>query len=60
MIGPGGGKPRGRALALPMIVLSLPFWMGVLYQDIVPITEFVAVIILIRLIAVFIRWRFRR
>jgi hypothetical protein len=60
MIGPGGGKPRGRALALPMIVLTLPFWIGVLYQDIVPIAEFVAVIILIRLIAAFIRWRLRR
>lgn len=60
MPGPLGGKGRSKVVAIPMMVLTLPFLLGVLYQDIVPITEFVAVIILIRLIAAFIRWRFRR
>lgn len=60
MPGSLGGKGRSKVVTIPIVVLTLPFFLGVFYQDIVPITEFVAVIILIRLIAVFIRRRLRR
>jgi hypothetical protein len=43
-----------------LVLFAVPFVAGVAYQLIVPVVYTLAVIVLIRLITAFIRWRFRR